>query len=56
VVTDVDLEVDGATWAPVIGPEWQRTTRTPEEGWSTSSSGLRYAVSEYARGPVGSAG
>jgi dihydrofolate reductase len=56
VVTDVDLDVAGDTWAPAIGPEWQRTSRTPGEGWATSSSGLRYAVSEYARGPVGSAG
>jgi dihydrofolate reductase len=56
VVTDVDLLVEGDTWAPAIGAEWQRVARTPEEGWSTSSSGLRYAVSEYARGPVGSAG
>ena len=56
VVTDVDLDVAGDTWAPAIGAEWHRTARTPDEGWSTSSSGLRYAVSEYARGPVGSAG
>src|SRR5688500_11574684 len=56
VVTDVDLDVPGDTWAPAIGAEWHRTARTPEEGWSTSSAGLRYAVSEYARGPLGSAG
>jgi dihydrofolate reductase len=56
VVTDVDLLVDGDTWAPAVGPEWQRVARTPDEGWSTSSSGLRYTVSEYARGPVGIAG
>jgi dihydrofolate reductase len=57
VVTDVDVLVEGDTWAPAIGPEWQRVARTPEEGWSrSSSSGLRYAVSEYARGTVGPAG
>ena len=57
VVTDVDLHVDGDTWAPAIGPEWRRVTRTPEAGWATSSSSsLRYAVSEYVRGTVGSAG
>ena len=56
VVTDVDVLVEGDTWAPALGPEWQRVTRTPDEGWSTSSSGLRYAVSEYRRGPIGSAG
>jgi dihydrofolate reductase len=57
VVTDVDVLVEGDTWAPVLGAEWQRVSRTPEQGWSfSSSSGLRYAVSEYAREPVGSAG
>jgi dihydrofolate reductase len=56
VVTDVDVAVAGDTWAPVLGPEWRRVARTPEEGWSVSSSGPRYAVSEYERGTVGSAG
>jgi dihydrofolate reductase len=57
VVTDVDVAVEGDTWAPPIGNEWQRVARTPDEGWSfSSSSGLRYAVSEYARGTVGPAG
>jgi dihydrofolate reductase len=49
VVTEVDLEVDGDTRAPAIGDEWQRVSRTPGEGWSDSTAGLRYAVSEYAR-------
>lgn len=49
VVTEVDLEVPGDTWAPEIGPEWHRVGRAPQEGWSHSSSGLRYAVSEYER-------
>jgi dihydrofolate reductase len=49
VVTEVDLEVDGDTWAPAIGSGWTRTGRTPDEGWAESTSGLGYAVSEYAR-------
>ncbi len=56
VVTDVDLLVEGDTWAPAIGPEWRLVARTPDEGWSRSSSGPRYAVSEYVRerpGPLG---
>ncbi len=56
VVTDVDVAVAGDTWAPRIGPEWRRVARTPEEDWSVSSSGPRYAMSEYEREPVGSAG
>jgi dihydrofolate reductase len=56
VVTDVDTAVQGDTWAPDLGSGWQRVARTPEEGWSASSSGLRYAVSEYTRDPGRSAG
>jgi dihydrofolate reductase len=55
VVTEVDLEVDGDTWAPAIGPEWTRTRRTPDDGWAASATGLGYAVSEYARVAVGPA-
>ncbi|WP_448609633.1 dihydrofolate reductase [Geodermatophilus sp. URMC 60] len=49
VVTDVDTDVDGDTWAPALGEEWVRVSRTPGTGWATSTTGLRYAVSEYAR-------
>ena len=50
VVTDVDTEVAGDTWAPRLDDGWTRVSRTPEEGWSESSAdGLRFAVSEYAR-------
>jgi len=50
VVTDVDLDVAGDTWAPAIGPEWTPVRRDPAEGWHPSSSGPRYAVTTYARG------
>ncbi|SEK97485.1 dihydrofolate reductase [Blastococcus sp. DSM 46786] len=57
VVTDVDTDVAGDTVAPSLDDGWVRTARTPEEGWSVSASeGLRFAVSEYVREPVGSAG
>jgi dihydrofolate reductase len=57
VVTDVDVAVDGDTWAPAIGAEWRLAGRTPDQGWDLSpSSGLRYAVSEYVRDPVPTAG
>ena len=50
VVTDVDVEVDGDTWAPVLDGAWTRTARTPDSGWSESATaGLRYAVAEYER-------
>ena len=57
VVTDVDVRVEGDTWAPAVGAGWERVARTPEEGWAfSSSSGLRYAVTEYVRGSSGAAG
>jgi dihydrofolate reductase len=57
VVTDVDLAVDGDTWAPAIGAGWRLAARTPDQGWDFSpSTGLRYAVSEYVRDPVPTAG
>jgi dihydrofolate reductase len=50
VVTDVDTLVEGDTWAPPLDDSWVRASRTPPESWSVSSTpGLRYAVSEYAR-------
>jgi dihydrofolate reductase len=55
VVTEVDLTVDGDTWAPAIGPEWMPAGRTPDDGWAESATGLRYAISEYTRVPVGPA-
>ena len=56
VVTEVDVVVDGDTFAPEVGGEWRLDERTPADGWTTSSSGLRYAVSEYGRGTVAPAG
>jgi dihydrofolate reductase len=49
VVTDVDTVVDGDTWAPPLDGGWELAERTPAEGWTTSSSGLRFAVSRYVR-------
>jgi len=49
VVTDVDTDVDGDTWAPPIGPEWTPVDRDPAAGWHASSSGPGYAVTTYAR-------
>ena len=45
-VTDVDLEVDGDTFAPAIGAEW----REVEVGeWQTSSTGIRFRWRKLAR-------
>jgi dihydrofolate reductase len=49
VVTEVDLPVDGDTWAPALDDGWELESREPAEEWTTSSSGLRFAVSRYVR-------
>ena len=41
-VTELAEPVDGDTTAPPLGPEWAVVAVDPEEGWRTSSSGLRY--------------
>ncbi len=56
VVTDVDLAVDGDTRAPALDAGWRRVARTPERGWATSATGLRYAVGEYERVPAAGPG
>jgi len=40
-VTELDLEVDGDTFAPDRSG-WSATAVEPVEGWRTSSSGIRY--------------
>jgi dihydrofolate reductase len=49
VVTEVDTQIDGDTWAPALHDGWVREARAPDDGWSVSAAGLRFAVSEYAR-------
>ena len=45
-VTEIDLEVDGDTRAPEIGPEWVRS----EAGeWLTSRTGTRYRFVVWTR-------
>jgi dihydrofolate reductase len=47
VRTEIDLEVDGDTFAPELGPDWQPR---PDAGdWQTATTGLRYRVIEYVR-------
>jgi dihydrofolate reductase len=52
VVTDVDATFDGDSYAPVLDDTWGVAFRVPEIGWSTSSTGLRYRVTNYERNIV----
>ena len=53
VLTELDEDVAGDTWAPALGPEWRPVTRDPEQGWAVSTSGLRYAVTDLRRAEQG---
>ncbi len=49
-LTTVDVEVEGDTYAPHLPhDEWRRASVDPDEGWHTSSSGVRYRFESYVR-------
>lgn len=48
-VTEVDLAVEGDTYAPVVGPEWTLTQSDPADGWLESGDGIRYRFLTYTR-------
>ena len=45
-VTELDLDVEGDTWAPPIGPSW---TATSTSDWAESRTGIRYRFVSYVR-------
>ena len=57
VVTEVDAELPGDTWAPALDGDWLLGARVPGTGWAESATGLRFRVSQWRRthtddGPV----
>jgi dihydrofolate reductase len=48
-VTEIDLDVDGDTWAPELDGTWRVNAAEPAAGWSTAGNGLRYRFLVYAR-------
>ena len=49
VRTRIDLDVDGDTFAPELGPEWRVGAGAD---WRTSDTGVRYLVEELTSGPA----
>ena len=49
-VTVIDMETDGDTYAPQLGPDWKLDGVSPTEGWSTAANGTRYRISLWVRG------
>ncbi|NHI16447.1 dihydrofolate reductase [Microbacterium excoecariae] len=49
-VTEIDLDAEGDTTAPAIGPAWRVASRDPAAGgWHTSRTGVRYRFVVYER-------
>ncbi|WP_345764539.1 dihydrofolate reductase [Diaminobutyricibacter sp. McL0608] len=48
-VTEIDLAVDGDTFAPAVGDGWSEAQRDPATGWHSSRTGLRYRFVRYDR-------
>lgn len=49
-VTEVDVDVPGDTFAPVLAAPWRVTARDPADGWHRSVSGPRYRHLTFRRG------
>lgn len=49
VVTELDLDVDGDTFAPSRTQGWHAVAVDPPRGWHTSRTGVRYRVLDLAR-------
>ncbi|MBP1135295.1 dihydrofolate reductase [Arthrobacter sp. PvP023] len=49
VVTFIDSETDGDTYAPELGYEWKLAASEPASGWLTSATGTRYRFTMWRR-------
>ncbi|WP_349897250.1 dihydrofolate reductase [Parafrigoribacterium soli] len=49
VVTELELSVEGDAFAPTLGPEWERESAEPADGWAVSTSGIRYRIVRYSK-------
>ncbi|GAA1181700.1 dihydrofolate reductase [Nesterenkonia xinjiangensis] len=50
VITVIDLDADGDTWAPQLPPSrWELCAADPAEGWHTAANGLRYRFETLCR-------
>jgi dihydrofolate reductase len=47
MITRIDADVDGDTYAPELGSEWQLVSSSPEEGWNIAVNGSRYRIETW---------
>ncbi len=49
VVTIIDADFDGDTFAPELGNDWTFDTMAPAEGWLTAKNGTNYRFTTWRR-------
>ncbi|MGO4247326.1 dihydrofolate reductase [Micrococcaceae bacterium Sec5.1] len=49
VVTIIDADLDGDTFAPELGDDWTFDTAAPAEGWLTAKNGTQYRFTTWRR-------
>ncbi|MFE4834225.1 dihydrofolate reductase [Arthrobacter sp. NPDC056691] len=49
VVTTIDVDADGDTYAPELGDGWVAGTSAPADGWLTGANGTRYRFTKWNR-------
>lgn len=49
VVTVIDSDTDGDTFAPEFGEAWNLEAKEPAEGWLTSKNGTNYRIATWRR-------
>ena len=49
VVTTIDVDADGDTYAPELGDGWVEGASVPSDGWLTGANGTRYRFTKWNR-------
>lgn len=49
VVTTIDVESDGDTFAPELDETWEAAASVPPDGWLTAANGTRYRFTKWVR-------
>ncbi|WP_104042574.1 dihydrofolate reductase [Arthrobacter sp. ZGTC412] len=49
VVTTIDVDADGDTFAPELGTSWVAAASVPPDGWLTAANGTRYRFTKWSR-------
>lgn len=53
VITRIDADIEGDTFAPELGPDWVLGTCAPTAGWAVAKNGTRYRIETWARSQSG---